>query len=242
MRDCRAIPENLLNELKDNGGFSEFLKFVKKHEDKLAICFRGNSSPKYVGIYYKNHYVWKLSITQNKELKVTISFNHARYTEEWREILKSLYDNYNFRIVCPSDKLKDSYDISDNFFTEDNKLKLEGLIKAFEKGLKCQDGYLTVTQKKYNYDFVEGTFELLEKIIDDHFNTELTKDEFKNNPNAIHPEKLEKKRQHEIFLKNQNSNNGLFIYDLEFTQPNAKKIGLEKNQPDMLAIRFEKVD
>ena len=239
MRDCRAVSKELMDELKD-GGFKDFIEYVKKNKNDLVLCFRGNSTPKYVAIYYKNHYVWKLSITKNKELKVTISFNHARYTNNWKEELKKLYENYNFNSVCTKNKLKEKYNLQKEEFFTGNKLNLEGLTEAFKKGLDSSDGYLTVTKKSYDKDFVEGSGKILRHIIDDHFTDKFDRDEFKGIDNVIHPNKIEKKRQHDLYLKNDNSKDGLFIYDLEFTQPKAKELRLQKNQPDMLGIRFEK--
>ena len=240
MKDCRAVSDELMKELK-NGGFKEFVEFVKRKEKELVFCFRGNSNPKHVAIYLKNHYVWKLSIAQNKELRVTISFNHARFTKKWKKILKELYD-YGFNISCDDKTPENQKEIN-------NKLSLEELEEFFEKEHKSQDGYLTVTRKSFDKDFVKKTYKLLKKIIKDHFNSRLKTDYFKvehskkdssiENVESIHQNKIEKERQHEIYLNNKNTKNGLFIYDLEFTQPNAKALGLKKNQPDMLAIRFE---
>lgn len=49
----------------------------------------------------------------------------------------------------------------------------------------------------------------------------------------------EKAVQHQLFLHPncKKLENGYFIYDLEFSQPHAKDLG-SKNQPDMMAIRF----
>lgn len=202
MSDCRAVSNNLMNELV-NGGFSEFVNLVRESEklsleDRLILCFRGNSNPQNVVIYYKNHMVWKLSISRQKLLSVTISFNHARYSKDWKEKLNILKNIYNFN---------------------------------------GSSGYLKATSNYFNKDFVNGTFCILKNIIEDFFNTDLQYDYFKNKA-VKHKDYLEKKKQHELYLKYNNCNDGLFIYDLEFAQKKAKYIDNNKNQPDMLGIRF----
>lgn len=221
--DCRAVTDDLMNKLKD-GGFKAFVEFVRKTERenlgfKLILCFRGNSSPGNVVIYYNNHMVWKLNISQEKKLKVTISFNHARYTKEWEVKLKELYEKYDFSINKRGIE----------------KLSLEDLILELKNG---SDGYLTVTRDSFDKNFVEGSFDILKSIIDDFFDKELEYDYFKGEKgtNRFY---LEKMRQHELYLDYNDTNNGLFIYDLEFAQKKNKDIPENDNQPDMFGIRFK---
>ena len=225
-KDCRAVTEELMKELKPGGGLEEFVNFVRKTERenlgyKLMLCFRGNSSPSNVVIYYHNHMVWKLNKGRGGRLNVTISFNHARYTKDWQEKLKILYEKYNFRKTYKR-----------------VQLNLEELVKAFQDGI---NGYLTVTSKKFDKEFVEGTFEILKSIIDDFFEPKESKremDYFKNKI-QLHRCYLEKKVQHKLYLENHNTNDGLLIYDLEFAQKRTSDTKESTNQPDMLGIKYK---
>lgn len=221
--DCRAVSNELMYEL-EKGGFKEFVEFVRKTEKenlgyRLVLCFRGNSSPSNVVIYYHNHMVWKLNKSQGKKLKVTISFNHARYTKDWESKLNELYEKYNFSL---NKKGK-------------GKLKLKDIVSEIKNG---SNGYLTVTSDSFDKNFVEGSFYILKTIIDDFFGKEHEYDYFKGakGQNRFY---LEKMRQHELYLNYNNTNNGLFIYDLEFAQKKNKDIPENDNQPDMVGIRFK---
>ena len=90
MGDSRAIDETLLRKYRDEEGvFYPFNKFVRNHLDKLAVCFRGNGNPAQISIYHNNHIVWNL-YEEGGEGKISISFNHARYCEDWEERLEQL--------------------------------------------------------------------------------------------------------------------------------------------------------
>lgn len=210
--DNRAVSEDLMNELI-NGGFKEFVNFVRQSEKpnskcKLALCFRGNDNPDSVIIYYNNHMVWKLNIEKNGLLAVTISYNHARYSRDWKEKLD---------ILC-----------SNRFGFKGKKEPEDGSI-----------GYLKATGNIFSKSFVEDSFEILKPIIDDFFNTSLKFDYFKGENVKIHRNYIEKIRQQELYMEFNNLDNGLFVYDLEFAQKSVKGVSLNNNQPDMLGIRFK---
>lgn len=213
IKDCRAISDNLLEQLI-NGGFKEFTKFVKKmenSEDKLALCFRGNSNPESVVIYYNNHCVWKLYIRDSK-LSVEISFNHARYSKEWKEKYDILCNKYNFKK-------------KENIYNKENEVDIKKLTASIPLG------------SEFNKEFVEGTHNVILSLMKDYFNKNLEYDFFKMK-NAKHKNYLEKVKQHELFFRYNNIDNGICIYDLEFAQPmmQGKK---DNNQPDMLGIEFK---
>ena len=46
-------------------------------------------------------------------------------------------------------------------------------------------------------------------------------------------------RQQELYKEFDNLQNGLFVYDLEFAQKSISGVSSNKNQPDMLGIRFK---
>lgn len=243
MKDNRAIKEDLLEQLSENGGFYEFVIFVKNNPEKSILCFRGNSESGKgnVTIYYRNHMIWELSKTK-RHLKVKISFNHARYTEDWRAKLKILFDDFGFRKSSDINKGKDE--------------KLECLINEFEKNNNNTfKGYLYSIcdiNNKFDRDFVENSFEILKQLNDDFFKPENEIDYFKSHPGeeVNHREYLEKIVQQELYKNHSWKENGIFIYDLEFSQTRNKKIEgmsddiikklkVDANEPDMLGIEFE---
>lgn len=213
LKDCRAINDDLLEQLI-NGGFKEFKEFVKKtekSEDKLALCFRGNSNPESVVIYYNNHYVWKLYI-RNSKLSVEISFNHARYSKDWKEKYDILCNKYNFKK-------------KENIYNKENEVDIKKLTASIP------------LDNEFNKEFVEGTFNIILPLMKDYFNQDLEYDYFKMK-NIKHKNYLEKIKQHELYFRYNNLDNGICIYDLEFAQPMMKNKE-DNNQPDMLGLEFE---
>ena len=89
MSDNRAISRTLFEKLLDEKGvYYPFYDFVRSHEKELVLCFRGNGNPESIVIYHNNHIVWEL---YGDEDKIGISFNHARYNENWNKIEESLF-------------------------------------------------------------------------------------------------------------------------------------------------------
>ena len=226
--DNRANIGNLKKEIIDGGAFNEFVKFVKENEnkDKLALCFRGNGNPKSVIIYFNNHIIWKLYINENNKPCVSISFNHARYTKEWKKILQELtskkfgfYGNTNIQRKInkyASGKITYSYTI----------------------------GNLTSSRAKYDREFVEGSYKLIKSIVDDFFNKDLDIDYFKKeiekeDSKSRHGKYREKIEQQKIYNEFNNCNNGLYVYDLEFAQKSISGKDKHNNEPDMLGIVFK---
>ena len=78
--------------------------------------------------------------------------------------------------------------------------------------------------------------------MDDYFNPKLNLDYFKaeKGKKALRRSSyIEKIRQQELYLEFNNTENGLFIYDLEFAQKTMENIQKNNNQPDMLGIQFK---
>lgn len=243
IEDSRRVSQEMLDELK-NGKFSEFVKFIKNNPDEgLALCFRGNNKEKGLEsaiIYYNNHKVWELT-KENNEFKVKISFNHARYTENWKSQLLKLCNIYEFKYQLISEKEK--------------KIDINNAVKKIKNKKKESYQYSVgiLINKNGNYDekFVKETFKIIITLIKDFFKKEKNVDYFKSDcegeivENKNKHDYIEKKRQQEIYLELDNSKNGLYIYDLEFVQKmmfeNSKEYkNKPKNQPDMHAIRFDK--
>ena len=233
--DDRANLGALEKELKEGGEFYEFVKFIKDHpEEKLVLCCRGNGSPKNVVIYYNNHKVWELYIGRGKKLSVRISFDHARYSEDWKEKLEMLCsEEFQFH--------------SSRFQNINNVIqKKPRKNKSSKITYSYTIGELVSTKEKFDKKFVQDSYNIIKSIIKDYFNKDLKIDFFKkqiekdNYVVQTHKSYIEKIRQQEIYNEFANHTNGLYIYDLEFAQRRIKGKKDNKNQPDMLGIKFEK--
>lgn len=219
------------------GVFKQFVDLVKKSESddsipELMLCFRSNKDS--VTIYYKNHIVWNLSIRKTVP-EVSISANHARYSDNWIDILSSIGMDRN--------KLEE----------RKNKLKEEGTI--------IKIGTFSRSADKLPEDYAENTIHKLTGMIDDYFDVEKDLDFFQNRKaykgydrkNKKHIEGkrdlVEKKRQQEYYLNNRSFCDGYFVYDMEFQHEYGKEsekktdfqyMGINKaNQTDCLAIRYD---
>lgn len=232
--DNRANLGPLEKELKVGGAFHEFVKYIKNHpEEKLALCFRGNGSPQNAVIYYNNHKVWELYIGRGKKLSVRISFDHARYSEDWKKKLERLCsEEFQFH----SSKFQD---INNAVQKKARKNESSKITYAYTIG------ELVSAKAKFDKQFVKDSYKIIKQIIVDYFNPNLKIDFFKkyiereNYINKKHKSYIEKIRQQEIYNEFVNHTNGLYIYDLEFAQKGIKRKEKNSNQPDMLGIKFE---
>lgn len=255
-RDHRYVNKALLEAFCSGKGiFHEFLKFIKKHNrtasspnEKLALLLRGNGNQ--IIIYWHNHKLWELSLNKSGKGKVVFDYNHARYMKNWKHCLEELKTKYGFCVTKSRDITKNNNQTN------------------------CKIGKITSSQETFSQEFVEETFEIFSKMIDnflgldkedekrtDYFATELSEEKnikIENNNVRIH---LEKCWQHRLFFELKNTDNGYYVYDLEFSQPypgkndiisvvgeNGYNSGIKTdkvkekwsvNEPDMLAIRFE---
>ncbi len=225
--DSRKVSDEMLYELK-HGRFSEFVKFVKQNPNKkLALCFRGNGRDSVI-IYYNNHKVWEL-VKEDNNCYVKVSFDHARYTENWKDILKEFCEKYGF--------------IGRDY----RKIDIDNAIKKEEtkRSYRYTVGSIISKNGNYNKEFVENTYDLIIPIIETYFDPSINKDWFKSTyerkdiKNVNKHGFIEKKSQQKIYLESNDGENGLYIYDLEFAQRSLPGIEKLKNQPDMHAIRFK---
>ena len=241
--DNRAITTNLLKEFQEGGAFYEFTEFVKENkETKLALCFRGNGTPENVCIYLNNHIVWKLYKDINNKYVVGISFNHARYSENWEDMIKRLKSKkFNFK-KYKKDRLNGlKEEDSDNYVIEKKD-------KNGKKTYGVGDLY-SFSDKPFSKEFVCESFEIIKKYINDFFAKDKNRDYFKEyitgntEINKKKPEYLEKRVQQKLYLKfgeeNKNDSSKLYIYDLEFAQRKLRNEEKHNNHPDMHGIRFE---
>lgn len=231
---------------KDDGCFKEFADFVREH-DELELLFRGNSSDVAI-VYFCNNVVWKFSKLGNIA-KVTVNYNHLRYTEKWPEIIKDKYHGlYGFPLVT-EDTISSRYDLGG-----------------------YHDSVIDISKgEKFDKDFVSGLYSVIEEVMSDFFfpyykneiaseNDSRLKDHFrdkkgasqrirKDGKNYKKPNYLEKQNQQAYFTSNCCMDDGVYVYDLEYKEPfadeKAKKAamaskGREKmNKPDCLGIRFK---
>jgi len=90
-KDHRALSRKSLekflpgSQARPEGPFYQFIRLVQNHPEELAVCLRGNSQNAVI-IYYKNHVLFHITSTG----RVKFNFDHARYTRNWREYVRSL--------------------------------------------------------------------------------------------------------------------------------------------------------
>ena len=215
--DARFTKE-INDELQDGGSLQGLRDLVADKDNLIELCYRGNSGDKIV-IYYKNHSMFdivNLKRSQN-QYKLTVSFNHARYEEDWQKKLENLYSNYNFRKSS-----KGNFgDKNDNghllcYFNSCEEIKLNELYWIIRD---IMDSYFAPTSNKVTDYFKEGK------------------------PLVTKKKHFEKQWQQRIFSGNTDCENGYFIYDMEFATPHetkaAHKNDKNNNEPDMLAIKYE---
>ena len=87
-KDRRAIDVNFLNKLKEGGELYAFTQLVRNYIGELILCFRGN----FIEIYNNNRCIFIIK----KCGTISISFNHARYSEPWESYLSDL-KKYGFK-------------------------------------------------------------------------------------------------------------------------------------------------
>lgn len=233
MEMTRSI--SFLNAFEQDGCFEEFTKLVRKHNE-LELLFRGNSGTNGEAIiYYCNNIVFKLSVSKNgKKGKITINYNHLRYTKKWQKIIED-YTKYGF-------PLKSVKDIKPN--------------KSYGIGYVNANVDLTKV-KKLDQEYVEGLYDISRRVMKDYFcldNSENRINWFRESfgvqqTGRAKPDYCEKANQQAYFTAHSKIKGGLFVYDLEYKEPfinstektEAMKAKKRKkmNKPDCLAIRFD---
>lgn len=196
-----------------DGAFNEFCKLVEARAD-LVVCFRGNSSPKSIIIYHNNHKMWMLSTARTK----------GGY-------------NYHVSISSKHARYVKNYDAL--------KAKLSKLGFDDYKGKNFEDlDTLVCSKQHFTKEFVDESFEILQDMFKTYFDVAYQYDNFKK-ATVDKRELLEKTWQQALFTRLQSfdGNNGLFAYDLEFSQkfPNKKikkKLKGIINEPDIMAAEF----
>jgi len=204
--NVRVINEDFKKALMD--GILKPVTEMVKNSDNLLMCFRG----KYINVYYRGHSLFKIEQMgkQNYYYKVFFNFNHARYTKEWKQILKQLeaigysLNHEDFDINNSSNIISANADEKIIDFWNTSKILLSKLI----------DDYFSLGDSNL-YDYLK-----------------MCKDPQKK-------KHIEKQRQQKIAMANTNCDNGYFIYDMEYTQARDSKKEENLGRFDMLAMRFE---
>ena len=217
MSDNRAISRTLFNKLLDEKGiYHPFYMFVLEHKKELVLCFRGNGNPESIVIYHNNHKVWEL---RGDEDKIGISFNHARYSENWEDIRGAL------------DEL--------GFDVRDKDGKLIGPDRSDSIGMlycSCASDMYCANPE----EFVSESYKIVMDMMKDFFapKKEIDYDFFKKCYTKYKKNLAEKRWQQKLFNDLKYYHTGLFAYDLEFSQPDGANQS-ESNEPDMLALRYK---
>ncbi|SKB93248.1 hypothetical protein SAMN06296386_109115 [Lachnospiraceae bacterium] len=223
-RDASPI---LMTQLKNKDTFKPFIDFVREHHE-LALCFRSDRA-----IIYRNRgKLWELAIEKGGPV-VIINLAYAKFMSDWPDQIKAIFnmvrggENFEEFRKCCIERNKNSFYIRPIRYNPFNDI---GVIKDVYEILKYMqdDFYNKLTpvdyfKKSYYYD--RGT-------TDEKANTSCQRNK-------------EYEVQQELFLNNQFTDDGIFIYDMEFHQPkikdtviNEKLCNLKKNEPDLLGIRF----
>lgn len=227
--DSRALlPENL-ELFKLGGKLHPFVQLVKKHEE-LELCFRGNGNPERVSIYFNNHQVFKIE----RSGTIRVSFNHARYCENWEDYLE-LLGGYDFNIPAPEKRFKKNKDsIGELKRLSDNPpLTVEEVENLYT------DIIYPIVKQYFDVGGVKGTVDYFKRKYNDD-----VEDASKKLNDIVTPYRLtEKIKQQELYSSIKEKKSGYFFYDLEFAQRHENRTAQgddrANNKPDMQAIKFD---
>lgn len=214
---------NSLYYALSKGKLKQFVDCVKESQSvdkKLMLCFRTNKGKETVTIYYNNHQVWKLYIS-NQNPVVEISGNHARDSKNWFDLLKG--------IGVDEETLN-------NPPRKDGKINFERIKFT---GTEIDDDF-AVRTLPYILQMIDDYMDTT-KIFDWFKN-----DNHKRSNGEVGKKDLEEKKQQQLYyLSNCKFSDGLFVYDMEFAQEykdgDEKAIDGDaaKNQADCMGIRFD---
>lgn len=217
--DCRALQKSNLLKLMDEGKLHPYVELVKKHSE-LELCFRGNGDPERINIYFNNHQVFKIE----QSGAVYVSFDHARYCDNWKEYLDVLKEyEFNIPVEILTSGGKDSI----------GELKRN----SFRYALSTEEVeflYTEVVKPMFERYFeVEGCNNVI-----DYFKKKVGEKKYVVRPASL----TEKKEQQKLYSAIRDKKSGYFFYDLEFAQKHENKKARDddenKNKPDMQAIKF----
>ncbi len=224
--DCRAISKGFLERFSKGKDLYPFVSLVNKHPE-LEFCLRGNGTPEKVVIYRNNHAMF--TITSGT---VYFNPNYLRYCGDWDKKLDILY----------------SYG-----YGKGKRIEL-GEVKQTTRGYSCsfkESPAFSVAITEQFMNRLDDVYKTISEIFDCYFDDEnCKKDCFLESKGYIklsNHERLEKKRQQQLYKELKNQKAGFFFYDMEFQQKHENQTALKEdinqginNKPDMQAIRFDK--
>jgi hypothetical protein len=217
--DCRALQKRNLLKLMDKGKLHPYVELVKKHSE-LELGFRGNGDPERISIYLNNHQIFKIE----QSGAVYVSFNHARYCENWKEYLDVLQEyKFNIPVEILASGGKDSIgELKRNSLRPE--LSTEEVEVLYTKAVKPMFE---------RYFEVEGCNDVI-----DYFKKKVGEKNYVARPASL----TEKKEQQKLYSAIRDKKSGFFFYDLEFAQKHENKKAQDddenNNKPDMQAIKF----
>lgn len=233
----RVIDDKFIKALSSEGILFPVTELVKEHRNELFMAFRRS----YINIYYLGHSIYKIE-QQKTGYAVTFNFNHARYSEDHVDLLKDL--------------LKLGMELP----TRRSEPQIKRLVcDRIDADGKTVSGSNTITKKitcgnKPDKKFWDESYAMLKRIVDDFYNKDKRHDYFKDEDYVsirkekglpdFEPERdknplIEKQHQQKITLANRFSDNGYFVYDMEYAQPNEKQGDKKSGRFDMLALKIE---
>lgn len=236
-KHSRMINNAFLEDLSEGGILFPVTELLRSHMDELLMAFRGS----YINVYYRGHSLYRIE-QQKRAYSITFDFNHARYTEKYEDILKELM---NIGMQLPAKRREIACDYLYIHFDKDGKEKKE--TKSGNNGLAK-----SIVTGEENHEFWKRSYELLKQIVDDFYDPEKMVDYFKDDYYQKQREEaglepltkrksifLEKQRQQSIALINRATDNGYYIYDIEYAQPTEKQGDEKAGRYDMLALTIE---
>lgn len=224
--DHRSLSRDALEKFLPQGSHRAFVELVQAYPEQLAFCFRGNSGDA-ATIYFQNHAAFNILSNGNVEF----DFNHARYMENW-ETYRDLLKEAGF---SPKKDYVPKREVRKNRGgTESDSYSIGTVTMAAETAEKRTLDQLKALYTGSIRPMIETYFqEYKDPEAEDYFRKSITGDGAKSTRDLI-----EKIVQQKLFLDNKELKCGYYFYDLEFSQPYAKVLNC-KNQPDMLAVRFD---
>jgi hypothetical protein len=222
----RVIRDDFLNQFI-NGPLKLLISVIANECSGLALCFRKeykkNREYDYVSIYYKGHQLFKVT-NQVNQIKAEFNFNHAKFSDDWEDMLERLC-GMGFFLNIPKSELK-----------PDDGRSLVEILRSRKFGTqkpepKSGTSELRLVIDKKNADCSiawHDAIKDIKKLMCDFLG--------QNNPKNYQ----EKNDQLEIMLRNRNFENGYVFYDLEYQLPRtSSKTEKIIGQIDLMGIHFK---
>lgn len=215
----RMIHEDFVNELQC-GILSDIIDLVNGYQDDqgqpvLYMAFRGS----YINIYFHSHVVFHISRKDNgNRYRISFDFNHARFSPEYKEDLKTLQE-YGWRLPAGRTEIIKNDAIKGTKSSGNNQISLDICRKETQTS-----------------DYLRESCQILLRLMRDFFDVSKTRDYFTIPEKEICVNYAEKDRQQKIAMANRFCRSGLYIYDIEYRDPEKCQT---KGRYDMLAVQID---